>query len=165
MSKFIVDSNFFIQAHRAIYPLDVVQSFWLKLKNLADSGIIISIDKVKLEIFHDSAHEDELKDWCEKNLSDEFFHKTDVVIENYIKIVNWAASSAYTNRARQEFLETDLADPWLVAYAMKTGYTIVTYEKSEPNSKRKIKIPEVCREFKVRYLNTIEMLRELNESF
>ena len=31
MSKFIVDSNFFIQAHRSIYPLDVVQSFWLKV--------------------------------------------------------------------------------------------------------------------------------------
>ena len=47
MSKFIVDSNFFIQAHRSIYPLDVVQSFWLKVKILSQNGTIVSIDKVK----------------------------------------------------------------------------------------------------------------------
>ena len=38
MSKFIVDSNFFIQAHLSIYPLDVAQSFWAKIKNLANNG-------------------------------------------------------------------------------------------------------------------------------
>lgn len=165
MSNFLVDSNFFIQAHRSIYPIDVVQSFWIKVKKLADSGTIKSIDKVKLEIFDNSAHEDELKNWCQNNLSDSFFSNTDSVLQNYISIVNWASSSNYTDRAKQEFLETDLADPWLVAYAMSTGDSIVTYEKSEPNIKRKIKIPEVCKEFNIRSISTIEMLRELNESF
>ena len=65
MSKFIVDSNFFIQAHRSSYPLDVVESFWVKIKNLASVGTILSIDKVQLEIFDNSAHQDELKDWCQ----------------------------------------------------------------------------------------------------
>jgi hypothetical protein len=32
MSLFIVDSNFFIQAHRAIYPLDIAKGFWEKVK-------------------------------------------------------------------------------------------------------------------------------------
>lgn len=72
MSKFIVDSNFFIQAHRSIYPLDVVQSFWTKIKSLADKGTILSIDKVKKEIYDNSSHEDELKIWCEANLPDDF---------------------------------------------------------------------------------------------
>ena len=74
MSKFIVDSNFFIQAHRSIYPLDVVQSFWLKVKSLSQNGIIVSIDKVKKEIFDNSSHEDELKLWCEANLPNDFFY-------------------------------------------------------------------------------------------
>lgn len=165
MSKFIVDSNFFIQAHRSIYPLDVVQSFWLKIKNLAAVGTILSIDKVQLEIFDNSAHQDELKDWCQLNLPDKFFKSTDSVLGNYIAIVNWVNSSNFTDRAKQEFLETDLADPWLVAFAISSGWTIVTYEKSEPNRKNKIKIPEVCRQFNVRNINTIDMLRELNESF
>ena len=42
MSKFIVDSNFFIQAHRSIYPLDVVQSFWAKINDLSQNGTIDS---------------------------------------------------------------------------------------------------------------------------
>lgn len=165
MSKFIVDSNFFIQAHRSIYPLDVVQSFWFKIKNLASVGTILSIDKVKLEIFDNSAHQDELKEWCQSNLPDDFFQSTDSVLANYITIVKWVNSSNFTDRAKQEFLETDLADPWLVAFAMSNGWIIVTYEKSEPNRKNKIKIPEVCKQFNVRNINTIEMFRELNESF
>jgi hypothetical protein len=167
MSKFIVDSNFFIQAHRSIYPLDVVQSFWTKVKNLADNGTILSIDKVKKEIYDNSSHEDELKIWCEANLPNDFFINTDAEIHNYIKIVNWTNSMShhYTNNAIQEFRETDLADPWLVAFAMSKNWTIVTYEKSEPNRKNRIKIPEVCNQFNVRYINTIEMRRELNENF
>lgn len=165
MSKFIVDSNFFIQAHRSIYPLDVVQSFWVKIENLASNGTIVSIDKVKKEIFDNASHQDELKDWCDDNLPDDFFINTDSVLNNYVSIVNWVNSSHYTERARQEFLATDLADPWLVAFAMSNGWTIVTYEKSEPNRRNRIKIPEVCNRFNVRHINTIEMLRELNENF
>lgn len=167
MSKYILDSNFFIQAHRSIYPLDVVQSFWLKVKSLSEDGTIVSIDKVKKEIFDNSAHEDELKLWCDSNLPCDFFINTDSVLNNYISIVSWTNSMShhYTTNAIQEFLETDLADPWLIAFAMSNNWTIVTYEKSEPNRKNRIKMPEVCNQFGVRYINTIEMLRELNENF
>ncbi|GAA0734240.1 DUF4411 family protein [Aquimarina litoralis] len=165
MSKFIVDSNFFIQAHRSIYPLDVVQSFWVKIADLASNGTIISIDKVKKEIFDNASHQDQLKIWCGDNLPNDFFINTDLVLNNYISIVTWVNSSHFTERARQEFLATDLADPWLVAFAMSNGWTIVTYEKSEPNRRNRIKIPEVCNQFNVRYINTIEMFRELNENF
>jgi len=167
MSKFIVDSNFFIQAHRSIYPLDVAPSFWLKVKSLSDNGTIVSIDKVKKEIFDDSSHEDQLKLWCDSNLPSDFFINTAAVLNNYISIVSWANSMShhYTHNAIEEFLETDLADPWLIAFAMSNNWTIVTYEKSEPNRKSRIKIPEVCNQFNVRHINTIEMLRELNENF
>ena len=57
MAIYLVDSNFFIQAHRVTYPLDVVTSFWSKVKKLAIDGKIISIDKVKGEIFE---NDDEL---------------------------------------------------------------------------------------------------------
>lgn len=165
MSKFIVDSNFFIQAHRSIYPIDVVQSFWTKIKELSLSETIVSIDKVKKEIFDNSSHQDELKVWCMDNLPANFFINTDSVLSNYIQIVNWVNTTHYTDRAKQEFLVADLADPWLIAFAMSEGWTIVTYEKSEPSRRNRIKIPEVCRQFNVRYINTIEMLRELNENF
>jgi hypothetical protein len=73
MSVYLVDSNFFIQAHRANYPLDVVASFWDKVRQLAEKQKIISIDKVKKEIYR---HQDDLKTWCENNLPVGFFKDT-----------------------------------------------------------------------------------------
>ena len=166
MNLYILDSNFFIQAHRAYYPLDVFQSFWAKVKQLSDERKIKSIDKVKAEIYSKASHEDELKSWCENNLTGDFFLDTDSCFDDYIEIINWANSknSFYKPSAIQKFLTADLADPWLVAYAKANNCTIVTCEKSEPNRKSSIKIPEVCNDFEVRHINTVDLLRELREN-
>ncbi len=65
MAVYVVDTNFFIQAHRANYPLDIVQSYWKAIQQLAIAGKIISIDKVRDEIYR---NEDVLKRWCRENL-------------------------------------------------------------------------------------------------
>ena len=167
MSKYILDTNFFIQAHRSIYPLDVVQSFWSKVKTLSNKEVIVSIDKVKKEIYDNSNHEDELRSWCESNLPENFFIDTNVAIQNYILIVKWTNSMSYhySSNAIQEFLQTDLADAWIIAFAMSNNWTVVTYEKSQPERKNKIKIPEVSNHFNIRHIDTIQMFRELKESF
>ena len=46
-APYLLDSNFFIEAFRTSYPFDVVPSFWVKVKELAAEGKIISIDKVQ----------------------------------------------------------------------------------------------------------------------
>ena len=51
MAIFVVDSNFFIQAHRITYPLDVAKGFWDKINKMAHAGTIISLDKVKSELY------------------------------------------------------------------------------------------------------------------
>jgi len=164
MSTFLVDSNFFIQAHRAIYPLDVAPSFWNKVKELATNGNIISLDKVKNEIYQ---NEDDLKSWCETNLPDNFFQNSSTVLAEYASIAIWAnsRSSHYKPSALAEFLDVNEADAWLVSYALNKGIPLITHEKSEPNSKKKIKIPDVCIQFGVSYLTTIDMFRQLGQTF
>ena len=164
MNIFLVDSNFFIQAHRAIYPLDVASSFWNKVEELAKKGTIISIDKVKNEIYK---NEDELKAWCENKLPKDFFKDSSICITEYSRIVNWAnyMSAHYRLSAIAEFLGTDEADAWLIAYCLNQKISLITYERSEPNSKKKIKIPDVCIHFGVNYLNTIDMFRQIGEQF
>jgi len=141
MSLYLVDSNFFIQAHRAYYPLDVVESFWHKIAELSRSGVTRSIDKVRKEIYDKSSHEDELKVWCQSKLPDDFFLSTGGVISDYVRIVQWikTMNHHYTQIAIEEFLETDLADPWLVAFAMGEDITIVTYEKVSQIEKNALK--------------------------
>ena len=166
MAVCLVDSNFLIQAHRATYPMDVVPGFWSTVKRLADNGDIISIDKVKKEIY---SQNDTLTNWCKANLADTFYHDTASVMTEYGMVSNWAISksSHYLSNAINEFLSADEADAYLVAYALAdaTNRTIITHERSEPNGKKKIKIPEACDELGVSYLNTIDMFRSLGVTF
>lgn len=168
MDVYILDANFFIQAHRITYPLDVATGFWNKVKVLSGSGKIISIDKVKNEIFK---NEDELTEWIKTNIPESFFvtTNTNAVITNYANIAKWANSqnTHYLPQAIGQFLDADNADAWLVAYALSdvTHNYIITQEISEPNKKSKIKIPDVCNHFGIKYANTIELFRKLGETF
>jgi hypothetical protein len=168
MSLFILDTNCFIQSHRITYPLDVFTTFWEKIKSLSYERKITSIDKVRDEIFK---NDDELKEWIEKNLPEDFFQNTETqnIIDNYIRIAQWADSKKdhYHEKAIKDFLKDDNADAWLIAYALTINEDciIVTQEKSEPNRKSKIKIPDVCIAFGLPYKNLIEMFRMLGEKF
>ncbi|MFN8864329.1 MAG: DUF4411 family protein [Flavobacteriales bacterium] len=51
MPVYVLDSNFFIQAHRVYYPIDVASGFWDKVMQLAHERKVISIDKVKAELY------------------------------------------------------------------------------------------------------------------
>ena len=166
MVVYVLDSNFFIQAHRVTYPLDVAESFWNKIKQLARDQKIVSIDKVKDEIYHGN---DTLKDWCLEHLPGDFFHNTIEVMDAYARTCEWAVSMKhhYTQAALNEFLNADEADAFLVAYALKQpdARILVTQEISQPERKSKIKIPDVCMGLNLRYVDTITMFRELGERF
>lgn len=164
--QFIADSDFFIQAHRAFYPLDVVPGFWNKIREFASREELISIDKVKEEIYR---NEDQLKEWIQTNLDDSFFKDTQSqeVLYHYTRIVNWAQSKSdhYKQRAIDDFMVYEKADAWLVAFAATGDYTIVTQEVSDPNRKSRIKIPDVCLAFNITTINTMELFRKLGAHF
>lgn len=162
-APYLLDSNFFIQAHRMHYPIDVVPGFWNKLVDLANNGQVISIDKVFSEL---ATGKDELYDWCAQNLPEDFFRDTRHVIDEYAQLIQWAASKSghYTQGAIAEFMDANEADAWLVAYANSNQNIIVTHEVSDPLSKRRIKIPDAGL-VPVTCVNTIEMFRRLGQTF
>ena len=160
MPRYIVDANIFIQAYRKYYPMDVFCGFWEKLKSLAGSHII-SIDKVENEILPNG---DELAEWCREQLPDDFFVESATFIGEYAKVIRTvSASGKYTDNAMSQFASDTVADAFLVATTLSsTGdYVLVSEETSSPNSKTRIKIPDVCNLFGVRCINTVDMLREL----
>lgn len=166
MKRYLLDSNVFIQAHRMHYPFDVVPGFWEKLIDLADRGLIISIDKVRKEIIYKPSDPDVLGEWCLNSLQNDFFASSEDCVGEYGEIVNWVNSnSQYDQSAKDEFMATDLADSWLIAYAKRYDCILVTYEISAPGSKKKIKIPDPCRHFGISCITPIEMFRELKENF
>ena len=166
MGVYIIDSNFFIQAHRASYPLDIAFSFWNKVKQLAAEGKIISIDKVKNEIYDKN---DALEEWCKSNLPEDFFKDSSQIMEAYSAVCVWAISKSdhYMPNALNEFLNADEADAFIVAYALAdpNNRVLVTHEISQPNRKNKIKIPEACSALNVQFVNTMDMFRRLGVTF
>lgn len=165
MKKYLLDSNVFIQAHRHSYPFDVFPSFWNKLLDLSNRELICSIDKVKKELC-DIPTPDELAVWCIDEMNTEFFVNTSYCVDKYAELALWVGLNIqFHQNAKDDFLATDLADSWLIAYAMKHDCIIVTHEISEPNRRNRIKIPEPCAHFGIKYITPIQMFRELGETF
>lgn len=155
---FCLDTNVFIQAHRYHYPMDVVPGFWDSLVRLAQDGQICSIEEVRLEIENG---EDEVSDWVQRHPFLFLPNSSLVIQEKFADVAEWVhRHPQYFDFAKQKFLND--ADPWLIAYALAHNCVVVTEERQAPQSRRDIKIPDVCQAMNVPYINTITMLRSFH---
>lgn len=164
--EYILDSNFFIEAHRKTYPLDVATGFWQSVRRLADQGTIISIDKVRNELYDKN---DELEDWCRTNLPEHFFKDSSTAFAQYQTVATWAPirQPPYSAAALQDFLHADRADAFLVAYALadSANRTVITQEVGSPNKTTIVKIPDCCNALNILFLDTIGMFRAIGATF
>lgn len=163
-SIYLLDSNVFIEGQKD-YPRDLFPSYWTWLGNTATEGKSRLI-KPCLKELNDG--NDGLGEYVSENFPSEFIWNLDSEIEvanNFARLMEWANSSThYLDAAKVEFAGEP--DGWLIAAALtqQPGFEVVTYEKSEPFKKRKIKIPDVCREFNVACVNVFAMMRDLGAS-
>lgn len=124
-----------------------------------------SINQVKEEIFRGN-EDDEIVSWIINEVPKTFFLSEDNnhVRAFYSKIMDWLIEETqYTDAARRQFASG--ADGWLIAHAGVFGECLVTNELPDPNSKRKVKIPDVCDQFEVSTTNVFDMLREFKVKF
>lgn len=86
------------------------------------------------------------------------------VLDTYVDVMTWVQSQPqFLPNAIGEFASG--ADGWLVAYAQVHELAVVTDEVLDPKVRRRVPIPNVCKQFCVNYLNTFEMLRQLGVRF
>jgi hypothetical protein len=164
IKPYIIDANTFMEAARGYYAFDFARPFWNSLVGYAQRNRIISLDKVLDEI---NKGNDELKVWANRDFVSYFAEsQTSAVIQQYATLVNWADRQPnYLQLAKDEFMEDDNADAWIIAYAMAHDCTVVTDELPNPNSKKRIFIPDVCNAFGVPFCDIFTMLRAVNFSF
>ncbi|MDF1569072.1 MAG: DUF4411 family protein [Spirochaetaceae bacterium] len=163
--SYLLDANIFIQAHRERYPFDVFPIFWEWLESENEKGTITSIDPVYKELNPPSGT-DELSAWTKTlNKSQWFLPVDDEACQiSFAEIANWTyRHPTYKQTAKDEFL--DIADSLIIAKAKSMGITVVTQEKSSPNSRNRIQIPDVCREFDVPCINLLQLIRTLEARF
>ena len=159
MTRFVLDTNVFIQAYRQYYPRDICPGFWRALVLQHEDKRVFSIDRVKKEI---AEGRDQLTQWANESAPGTFFKKTadQAVIGWFQKFVTWVSGEdQYTAAAKAEF--ANVADGWVVAYAKQNDYCVVTQEVYNPEIKKKVPVPNLCLQFEVQCVNTFDLLRQL----
>ncbi|MCC6270327.1 MAG: DUF4411 family protein [Microbacteriaceae bacterium] len=156
---YLLDANVFITAKNVHYGLDFVPAFWDWLDAEFSSGGILSIAPIKREL---DAGADELTVWADARKP--LFVEVDAAtVPSFTALSAWVTSSDYSPAAQSTFLSN--ADYQIVAFAHAHHHVVVTHEKPEPNSYKRIKIPDACNAIGVAYINPFQMLRAQNARF
>ena len=160
----VLDTSVFVQAHRNYYACDICPGFWDLLDYFAQLGLILSIDRVRDEIFAPD-EPDELTGWAEQTPSGLFTSTSEqAVVGAFKQMQAWSQGNAqFSAEAKEKFAE--IADGWVVAYAKAHTAVVVTQEVYRADVKKRIPIPNVCQAFSVDCIDTFEMLRRLGGKF
>lgn len=160
MPDFWLDTDSFVVPSRGPYRFTTVPRFWEFLRQKAEENVVASSERVLKELLEG---EDDLKTWA-KGQAGKLFLPPTVSVQAVLGqiVTNVSSNNRFAIHHTAKFL--DGADPWIIAHAKALGGRVVTFEKSEPAS-RKPKIPDVAAEFGVNCLNVWDMLTELGASF
>jgi predicted nucleic acid-binding protein len=158
---YLLDTNVFIEAYRRYYGLDLCPGFWDSVAHYCEEGRLLSIDRVRAEIYEG----DSLEDWI-KNAPESLFVSTadEAVVHHYQQIIAAVQEDAqFLDTAKAEF--ASVADGWLIAYAAAHGTKVVTHEVLNADIRRRVPIPNVAEWFEIDCVDTFDMLRELEVQF
>ncbi len=155
---YLLDTNVLLTAYNTYYAFDIAPKFWIRLNEKAASGDFVLIDRVYDEL---KKQKDEISHWISNEFRGEIkSSKTQLVSDSYSKIITYVSEhEQYKESAKAEF--ASVADSWLIAHAKLKAYnyTIVTLEAYNPDAKAKIKIPNICKELDIPYIDTFEFIR------
>ena len=156
---YCIDANVLIQAWQSYYSPKVCPSYWDVLNELGKRGVIFIPEVVYEEI---EKGEDDLYEWLKK--SDIPIKKIDGTVTNCLKDI-------YATNPNHKYLVSSngihsKADPWVIAHAIKENAIVVTKEKKDYIKKQtKIKIPHVCENMNVKWIDDFEFIQYLNLKF
>ena len=158
---FVLDANVIMAAHRDYYAPDFCPGFWDCILHYFQARRLISIDRV----FGEIKNPGDLVQWAQNVPNGLFaFSGEPLVRSNFTSMMTWVQGSAqFLPSAKSEF--ASVADGWLAAYAKAHNAFVVTQEVLAPDAKKRVPLPNLCRQFNVPYLNTFEMLRQLGVRF
>lgn len=158
--KYLLDANTYIQAKNFYYGMDICPAYWDWLEQQYQLGVLASIEMIGQEL---KAGDDELAEWAKQH-AEHFISHDDAATQRVLAEITQAVMNTdYNPGNRDHFLAK--GDPWLIAKAKTTDATVVTHEVLAGPDAKKVKVPNICRQFDVPYINTFELLRKLQTKF
>jgi len=157
--KYCLDTNVLIQAWQKYYSPKICPDYWNLLDSLGTQDIIFMPEMVYDEIVRT---DDDLSRWL---------NKSKIPIKKIDEGVTKCLKDIYSADPNHKFLVDNtkarsLADPWVIAHALKENAIVVTKEEKVTKSNTtKIKIPNVCDKMKISWINDFQLIEELGIKF
>ena len=158
-TKYCLDSNVLIKAWHEYYSPRICPDYWKLLNELGETKLIFVPEMVYVEI---TRTEDELSKWLKDSA---------IPIHEITEPVTGCLQEIYAQNPLHKHLvdnikQRSLADPWVIAHALNEKATVVTKENKETAlNTRRVKIPNVCDNMGVRWINDFEFINELKINF
>lgn len=160
---YLIDSNIVIGTWNT-YPPAIFRSLWDEFADLIPDGDLYFHKEVKREL---TAWSSEQSEWFSKHVPDDrVLAPIQSEVEKYVEVSAWAQfekTPKLTQKVVDSFLNA--ADSWLVACGAVRGATIVSDEKSAPQSTSNLKLPDAAAHFAVPYLDFLGFLSVKELSF
>ena len=156
---YCLDANVLIEAWQKYYNPKFCPDYWNILIELGKQGIIFIPEMVYQEI---TRTEDELAKWLKES---------NIPIRSITEPVTLRLKDIYAkNPLHINLIDStkarSLADPWVIAHAMNENAVVVTKEeKLTAFNSHKVKIPNVCDNMGIRWINDFKMIEELGIKF
>ena len=159
VQKYCLDANVLIQAWQKYYSPKFCPDYWGLLNDFGAKKIIFLPKSVFDEIIRT---EDDLATWLKNSKIQ--IPEVDEDVANCLR--NIYAANPLHQYLVDNTKQRSLADPWVIAYALKENACVVTKEEkiSVLNSTR-IKIPNVCDNMGIRWINDFQFVEELGIQF
>ena len=149
---YCLDTSALIQPWHNYYSMDLCPQYWDVLESLAGKGTVFCTMAVKEEI---EEKDDDLHLWIQQRPF-LFREVTTQVQANLRRILRTHHELVDDKKDRSR------ADAWVAAHAMAEGAVVVTKEGFAP---RKIKIPDVCRDYSIPCIDDIAFVRAIGVRF
>lgn len=133
--------------------------YWDILSQLGQKGLIFLPQAVFDEI---SKTDDDLLEWVKTSR---------IPIKGVDGAVTTCLQAIYSKNEKHKYLvdntkQRSIADSWVIAHAINEKATVVTKEeKVTALNSRRIKIPNVCDNMGIRWINDFQLIQELGLRF
>lgn len=158
-TKYCLDANVLIQAWQKYYNPKFCPDYWEVLIKLGKQGKIFMPEEVYKEI---ARTEDDLSQWLKSSK---------IPIAKITGPITKCLQDIYlANPVHKNLVDNtkarSLADPWVIAHAINENAVVVTKEeKVTALSSKRIKIPNVCDNMGVRWINDFQFIDEIGIKF
>jgi hypothetical protein len=153
--NYCLDANIFIEGWNKYYSMELSTGYWEILDSFAQKGRVFSPIEVKREILR---LDDGLTGWLKERPY--FFRE----ITTEVQVELQKIMAAYP-RLVDSIKQRSIADPWVIAFAITEKAIVVTKEEPVGSSSKRIKIPDVCNELSIPWINDFQFARELGIHF